>query len=153
MAGSVGAGRPILRATRLGVAGFAIYGKMRSMNLRIAFAAQNMLRNRLDSPAMRPIWCAMQKELVIAERVKEPRIGSIPRPAVNHKITTTLGLPAGEVYNMVEAQMLSNESFKTMLAKCNELISRHPGRWSSAKARIVCGEIVSQASPQVGPVP
>jgi hypothetical protein len=90
----------------------------------------------------------MENELVEVERVKAARIGSILWPAVNHQIKTTPSLLAREGYKMVEAQMLGNESGKTALAECDELISRQVGRLSSAKGGVVGGEVRSQAPPQ-----
>jgi hypothetical protein len=137
----------------LGFAVFVIGGAMCSMKFGAALAAQRVLGNRLDGPAMRRIGCAMQNDFVIAECVKEARVSGVLWPTVNHKVEATPGLLARKHHEMVEAPMLSNEFGKTSLAKCNELIRRHGGRWRATKAGIVGCEVRSQAAPQGRPVP
>src|SRR5882757_1810325 len=120
---------------------------MRSVNFGITLAAQGVLGDGLDDPAMWRAGRGTQNEVVPAAGMKEARIGGVLWPAVDDEVEPAPGLSAGQFHNMVEAQMLGNKRGKSRLAESDKLVTRQAGRWSSTKAGVVGVEVESQATP------
>src|SRR5258708_11359026 len=124
----------------------------RSVKLGTAFARQGLLSDGLDNPAVRPTFCDMQNDLVVAEGVKEACIGCIPWQAVDHEVESAAGSLISDRDKMIGAEMLSDESLKRGLTKCHEFIVRDAGWQDSTKTGIVDEQVRGQTAPQGGPI-
>lgn len=124
-----------------------------SVQFGASFTPQGVLDDGHDTPAVPHTLRTMQHKLIPAEGVKESWIRSVLWPTMDDEVKVTGCVPVFKLDQMVETEVLGDQSGKPSLTKRNKLVGGHSGRRCPAKTGIVGGEVLRQQAPQARPIP